>query len=309
MCYTGTFRYQDSKLDEIRSVFFESLMTILKSMHHYISPNWNARGEWAECPDMELFKTHLEDDLGFEPETANTICYSQTLRQFFDRMIQTPIDESLWDVLFLMSKTKHQSSPWDKFKKGRFFEDKSVGDSKDRVYKIGFYRDTEEKKQDDKKERFCFDKILQLNDMPEPRTRIPWEEEKDENEEIITKTDDDDDSKPTYDILAHERKFIQLLRKIQTWMYASENTIDKRSRYIEAVNHQGTLGCDVLHDGILNKTSQALKRFGKRIEDLKFNRGSYAIIGSYVVFENVVYENVVFECEARNLTVITSLSS
>ena len=59
MCYTGTFRYQDSKLDEIRSVFFESLMNILKIMHHYISPNWNARGEWAECPDMEAFKTHL----------------------------------------------------------------------------------------------------------------------------------------------------------------------------------------------------------------------------------------------------------
>ena len=105
---------------------------------------------------------------------------------------------------------------------GRFFEDTSVLESKDRVYKIGFYRDkTEEKKQDDKKERFCFDKILQLNDMPEPRTVIPWEEDKDKNEEeVTTKTaDDDDDSKPTYDILAHERKFVQLLRKIQTWMY------------------------------------------------------------------------------------------
>ena len=71
-----------------------------------------------------------------------------------------------------------------------------------------------------------------------------------------------------------------------TWLehrYASENTIDKRSRYVEAVNHQGIVGCTVLRDGILHNTSQALLKFAKRIESLKFNGGPYAIIGEYVV--------------------------
>ena len=75
-------------------------------------------------------------------------------------------------------------------------------------------------------------------------TRIPWEEQEIDDE---VKKDDDEDTIMTkkYDILAHESRFLRLLRKIQTWMYASENTIDKRSRYAEAVNHQGIVGCTV----------------------------------------------------------------
>jgi len=135
VCGGSVFRYEHSQVENIRNVFFESLMMILKGMTHFISPNWNSRGEWSECPDLEGFKEHLEVDLDFEPEAASTFCYSTTLRQFFDRMIQTPIDESLWDVLFLMSKTKHQSPPFD-CKLGRFFEDTSVLESRDRVYVV-----------------------------------------------------------------------------------------------------------------------------------------------------------------------------
>ena len=146
--------------------------------------------------------------------------------------------------------------------------------------------------------RISFKKIFRVDKMPNPVIRIPWEESNDEEEE---KKEEYDNKTSMYDILIHEKRFLKRLREIQTWMYASENTIDKRSRYAEAVNHQGIVGCSVLHDGILENTSEALIKFSKRLENLNLSSGTYGILGSHSHTtssnSNVVREPSPFLCD------------
>eukprot|EP00939_MAST-03C_sp_MAST-3C-sp1_P004360 g4360.t1 len=283
----------------VRRAFFSALTTLLKASSDFVLPSWNGRGEWTESPDLDGFRLHLEKSLDFHSESAQNFCSTQMINQYFELIIRSPLDEPIWDVLLITSRTKHMMPPFD-CAHGRFFEDSSLEESAKLEYQIDLpaRRETEPQRsrnsysndgdaKNGSHSMTCAEvlKLLRLDRLPVPNpTDAPWGTSSAESNGVIESRDVSHRKRggavSNDRTIRKEKAFSKLLKRVQPWMYTSGDIIDKRCRYAEAVNEQGVVGCSVLHDDLLTKTSNALLKFAESMRSIRLAEHPYRCIGT-----------------------------